>query len=202
MGWGGNIISSFVTQDGKDEYLNILVSFGFGPAANVQDIFLNQKPLSSYPDLSYHIRYGTNDQTTIPGFDTIENVYPQETELLAANPPTIVTGTGTNTSGLQIAVKFPGGLMRTDPAGARKNALSPIKSRLLRAVRICGKRRSSRGLQAMYIQPTRTATGITRLGGNAYGSLRRLRNCLQHGHERGRAHSWRSVDRDADRNRL
>lgn len=120
MGWGGNIISSFVTQDGKDEYLNILVSFGFGPAANVQDIFLNQKPLSSYPDLSYHIRYGTNDQTTIPGFDTIENVYPQETELLAANPPTIVTGTGTNTSGLQVAVKFPGGLMRTDSGGSPK----------------------------------------------------------------------------------
>ena len=56
MGWAGNIISSFVSQDGKDEYLNILVAFGFGPAANVQDIFLNQKPLSSYPDLGYHFR--------------------------------------------------------------------------------------------------------------------------------------------------
>lgn len=120
MGWAGNIISSFVDQDGQDEYLNILVSFGFGQATNVQDVFLNQKPISSYPDLSYQFRYGTNTQTPIPGFDTIRNVYPQEVDLLNANGPTVVTGTGTNVSGLQIAVKFPGGLMRTDNTGSPK----------------------------------------------------------------------------------
>ncbi len=120
MGWAGNIISSFVDQDGQDEYLNVLVAFGFGQATSVSDVFLNQKPISSYPDLSYQFRYGTNDQTPIPGFDTIRNVYPQEIDLLNANGPTVVTGTGTNTSGLQIAVKFPGGLMRTDNSGNPK----------------------------------------------------------------------------------
>jgi len=120
MGWAGNIISSFVSQDGKDEYLNILVAFGFGQATTAQNIFLNQKPISNYPDLVYHLRLGTNTQTPIPGFDTILNTYPQEIDLLAANPPTIVTGTGTDTTGLQIAVKFPGGLMRTDSHGTPK----------------------------------------------------------------------------------
>lgn len=120
MGWAGNIVSSFVDQDGKDEYLNILVSFGFGVATNAASILLNGKPIATYPDLSYQLRFGTNDQTPIPGFDTIRNVFPQEIELLAANPPTIVTGTGTNTTGLQIAIKFPGGLMRTDSGGSPK----------------------------------------------------------------------------------
>lgn len=120
MGWGGNIISSFVDMDGKDEYLNILVSFGFGPATNMAGITLNGKPVGEFPDLTHYMRYGTNTQTPIAGFDTIENVYSQEIDLLEANGPTIVTGTGTNTSGLQIVIKFPGGLMRTDSSGNPK----------------------------------------------------------------------------------
>lgn len=127
MGWAGNIISSFVDEDGKDEYLNILVAFGFGAATSVQDVYINQKPISSFPDLSYQFRYGANDQTPIPGFDTIRNVYPQEIDLLEANGPTIVTGQGTNTTGLQIAVKFPGGVMRTDSGGTPKEVTFAYK---------------------------------------------------------------------------
>lgn len=120
MGWSGNIISSFVDQAGKDEYLNVLVAFGFGAATNIASIFLNNKPISSYPDLSYQFRPGSNTQTPVSGFDKIVNVYPQQIEMLAAQGPIVVTGTGTNTTGLQIAVKFPGGLMRTDSSGNPK----------------------------------------------------------------------------------
>jgi len=127
MGWAGNIISSFVDQDGKDEYLNILVSFGFGTATGAATIQLNGKPIATYPDLSYQLRYGTNDQTPIPGFDTIRNVFPQEIDLLAANGSTVVTGTGNDTSGLQIAIKFPGGLMRTDNSGNPKEVTFAYK---------------------------------------------------------------------------
>jgi hypothetical protein len=120
MGWGGNIIASFVDQDGQDEYLNILVGFGFGQAIGMTTILLNGKPISAYPDLAYAMRLGTNDQTPIPGFDRIVNTYSQQVELLAANGPTIATGQGLNTTGLQVAVKFPGGLMRTDSGGNPK----------------------------------------------------------------------------------
>ena len=120
MGWGGALIASFVDQDGQDEYLNLLVSFGWGVAAGLANILLNGKPIGSYPDLAYAMRLGQNNQTPIPGFDRVVNTYPQQVELLAANGPTIVTGTGLGTTGLQIAVKFPGGLMRTDSGGNPK----------------------------------------------------------------------------------
>ena len=116
------------------------------------------------------------------------NVYPQEIDLLAANPPTIVTGTGTNTSGLQIAVKFPGGLMRTDRGG------SPKECSLAYQIRF---RRAATNLWTTPIFPRTTTDVYTTdangyrhypyLGGDAYGSLRRLGNCVLHGHGSGRA---------------
>ena len=120
MGWGGNIISGFVDQDGQDEYLNVLVSFGFGVATGMSNILLNGKPIGAYPDLNYAMRLGSNSQTPIHGFDRIVNTYSQQVELLAANGPTIAAGQGLTTTGLTIAVKFPGGLMRTDSGGNPK----------------------------------------------------------------------------------
>lgn len=112
MGWCGNIISSFVDFDGPDAYLYALVSYGFGHASNIADVLLNGKPISEYNQCSYQVRYGTNDQTPIDGFNRTVNGFPQQTQMLVSNGPVIVPGTGTDVEGLQISVKFPSGLYR------------------------------------------------------------------------------------------
>ncbi|MGA7887603.1 MAG: phage tail protein [Acidobacteriaceae bacterium] len=110
MGWGGNCIASYVDYAGKDAYIRALYCFGFGVATSITDILINQKSISTYTNTSYYVRYGTNDQTPIDGFNKTVNGYPQEVELLVANGPVVVQGTGTDVEGLEITIKLPTGL--------------------------------------------------------------------------------------------
>lgn len=117
MGWCGNIISSFVDFDGPNAYIYALVGYGFGRATKIADILLNGKPISQYNQCTYQVRYGTNDQTPIDGFNRTVNGFPQETQLLVSRGPVTVPGTGTNVQGLQVTVKFPSGLYRITDKG-------------------------------------------------------------------------------------
>jgi hypothetical protein len=112
MGWCGNIISSFVDFDGSKAYIYALACYGFGKATSITDIKLNSKSISDYQNTTYQVRYGTNDQTPIDGFNRTVNGYPQETELKVSNGAVTVVGTGTEIQGLQITIKFPDGLYR------------------------------------------------------------------------------------------
>jgi predicted phage tail protein len=109
MGWCGNIISSYVNYDGPNAYIYALACYGFGQAANLGNILINNKPISEYTQCTYTSRLGTNDQTPIPGFNQTVNGFPQETQVLAASAPVTVPGTGTDVQGLQITIKYPSG---------------------------------------------------------------------------------------------
>ena len=117
MGWCGNVISSYVNYDGKDAYINVLVCYGWGLATSISNILINQKPISSFQNCTYFTRLGTNTQPAIDGFDKTVNGYPQEIDLLVADGPVVVPGTGTNIQGLEITVKFPAGLYRVTNDG-------------------------------------------------------------------------------------
>lgn len=107
--WGGNIIGSFIDIEGKDQYLNVLACYGFGPARSITGIQLNGKDISEYQNVQYYVRMGSNVQLPIPNFNRIVNGFPQLVQLLAA-VPVIVPGTGTLTQILQVDVVAPGGL--------------------------------------------------------------------------------------------
>jgi len=109
FGWGGNIISSFIDVEGIDQYLNVLVCFGFGPARSITDIEINGKSIAEYANVQYYTRLGSNDQTPIGNFNRIVNGYPQDAQCLAAQP-VIVPGTGTLTQILQVDIQFPDGV--------------------------------------------------------------------------------------------
>ncbi len=115
--WCGNVISSYVNFDGTDAYINVLTSYGWGPAVSVSNPRINLKPLGSFQNCSYQVRLGTNNQTPIDGFDRTVNGYPQEIDLLVSGGPVIIPGTGTNIQGLDITVKFPSGLYRVTNDG-------------------------------------------------------------------------------------
>jgi predicted phage tail protein len=117
MGWCGNVISSYVSFDGKDAYINCLVCYGWGQAVSISNVLINQQPISVFSNCSYQVRLGTNNQTSIDGFDRTVNGYPVEQDLLVANGPIVVQGTGTNVQGLDITVKFPSGLYRVTNDG-------------------------------------------------------------------------------------
>lgn len=110
MGWCGNVISSYVSFAGQKAYINVLVCYGWGLASNITNPLINKKPVSDFFDLTYQTRLGSNSQTAIDGFNRTVNGYPQEIDMLVANGPIVVTGTGTDVQGLEITVKFPGGL--------------------------------------------------------------------------------------------
>lgn len=107
--WGGNIISSFTEINGSDQFINVLVCFGFGPARSITGIEINGKSIYSYNNVSYEIRLGTNNQTEIQNFNQIVNGYPQDTQCLAGTA-VVVPGTGDLTEALYVDVQFPSGL--------------------------------------------------------------------------------------------
>ncbi len=106
---GGNIIASFVDIEGLDQYINCLVCYGFGPARSISSIQINGKDISTYQNVQYYTRLGTNDQTPIPAFNRVVNGYPQDTQCLAG-VPVIVPGTGDLTQILFVDIVFPNGL--------------------------------------------------------------------------------------------
>jgi len=107
--WGGNIISSFTEIAGSDQFINALACYGFGPARSITDIEINGKPISSYQNVQYYTRLGTNDQTEIAQFNQIVNGYPQSTQCLAGQA-VVIPGTGVLTQAIQVDVSFPSGL--------------------------------------------------------------------------------------------
>lgn len=106
---GGNIVSSFVDVEGNDQYINVLVCYGWGPARSIGQIQINGKGVDTYQNVQYYTRLGANNQAVLPNFNRVVNGYPQQTECLA-NVPVVVPGTGDLTQILQVDVQFPGGV--------------------------------------------------------------------------------------------
>lgn len=119
MRWGGNVIASYVTAEGQDNYLNVLVCFGWGPALSISDIRINNNPISDYRNVLYQTRLGSNDQAPIPYFNNVVNGYGQATRCIAGDPVT-VSGTGTTTQGLEVTVQFPQGVFWNNPKGGQR----------------------------------------------------------------------------------
>lgn len=114
--WGGNIIASFVDAEGTDNYLNVLVCFGWAPALSLSSIEINNNSISNYKSVTYQTRLGANDQTPIPSFNNIKNGYPQEVRT-TAGVPVVIQGTGLQTQGLEVVVQFPDGVYATNSDG-------------------------------------------------------------------------------------
>ncbi len=112
----GNVIESYLDETLTQEWLNLLIDFGFGPAALINDIRINGNPITNYPGIWTETRLGHNEQEPLPYFNDIEVNYPQNVRLRSAGvgaPATdgfTVVGTGTDTTGFRLEFTFPNGL--------------------------------------------------------------------------------------------
>ena len=108
---GGNIINQFITTDGDKQYLNLLIGLCEGEINAVSDVLLNDNPIENFDGISSVIRYGTNDQTTIPNFEDLHNVYAVNANLVKDNAY-VYTTVDNDVEGFDIYLNLPGGLFQ------------------------------------------------------------------------------------------
>jgi predicted phage tail protein len=68
---GGNIINSFLWNDGDKNYLNILLGLCEGEVEDISDVRVNDNPIDNYDNVVTYKRYGSNDQEVIANFADI-----------------------------------------------------------------------------------------------------------------------------------
>ena len=127
---GGNVISAFVTSSGSKNYLNLLIGLCEGEIEGIMksdgsgvctantdapDITVNGQALANYSsDVWWDYRLGTNNQTSIPGFNYTHTYYNDGRKVTTTG--IYYTTSTTNCNELQVKVECPS-LYATDGQG-------------------------------------------------------------------------------------
>lgn len=123
---GGQTIGKYITSDSDKQYLNWLVSAGYGPL-RIYDVQLNDNPIENYKDVKLDTRSGTNDQDIIPTFNDTISTKTLGYELLDDAWRTDLV-TGTATQGLIIYVECSNGLYYANDKGGLDETFVEIKA--------------------------------------------------------------------------
>jgi len=114
---GGNIINQYISTDGDKQYLNLLIAAGEGEIESISDIKINEQPVANFEGIDIEYRYGTNDQTVIPNFVDLHNVYNINVNL-EKDDPYIYTTIDNDVEAFEINFTLPAGLWQADSNGA------------------------------------------------------------------------------------
>lgn len=117
---GGNIINQYISTDGDKQYLNLLIGAGEGEIESISDIKINEQPIANFEGIDVDYRYGTNDQTVIPNFIDLHNVYTINVNLEKDNPY-VYTTVDSDVEAFEINLTLPAGLWQADSSGAIKS---------------------------------------------------------------------------------
>lgn len=113
---GGNIINQYVWSDGDKQYLNLLIGLGEGEIEDIDDIYINDNPSDNYSDVDIFKRMGTNDQTTIEGFDELHSLVDVGASIPKATPYTYTTS-DSDVEAFELHILFPVGLYKSASNG-------------------------------------------------------------------------------------
>ncbi len=108
----GNVIGSFIENQGTDQVINALVSLGLGPIKSLADFRINDQPCENFREVQIQARYGTLNQSSIDNFQNTRIEYPASVELLS-NSPYVYLTTGADFDILEIDVSLPNGLWQS-----------------------------------------------------------------------------------------
>lgn len=108
----GNVIGSFIENQGTDQVINALVSLGLGPIKSLADFRINDQPCENFREVQIQARYGTLNQSAIDNFQNTRIEYPASVELLS-NSPYVYLTTGADFDILEIDVSLPNGLWQS-----------------------------------------------------------------------------------------
>ena len=115
----GQIIAQHVISDGTKQYLNLLIQCGEGPCdyigtgedadcIGIDNIKINNNPLSNYTGITTYKRAGLNNQSVIPNFEDTRIEQAINIELEDDSEWHTFTTTSDTGSGLEVTFMLPG----------------------------------------------------------------------------------------------
>ncbi len=118
--YSGNIIASHLESVGEDQYVNALISYGLGPIASLEDVYLNDQPLANYDSagLGIHERRGWIDQEVVPNFNDTKIEDVRNLTISSVATETYTSGVaGTDFDSLEFEFECPQGLWYANDKG-------------------------------------------------------------------------------------
>ncbi|MEN6439764.1 MAG: hypothetical protein ABFD97_14410, partial [Syntrophobacter sp.] len=109
----GNIIGSYIENQGKTQVMNALVCLGLGPVDSLANFKINDQPVQNFKEVVIKTWLGWLDQTVIGNFNNTKTEYSASVEVLHGTPYTYTTS-GDDFDALEVDIAFPGGLWYTD----------------------------------------------------------------------------------------
>lgn len=103
----GNVISTYREAVGDKQYLNLLISLGEGPLADIFDIKINDQPAEHFTGLEIHTRLGKLNQDPVWFFNDTKVEFPLGLNVLPG-APVLYTTIGDTFGGLEAEVTFNG----------------------------------------------------------------------------------------------
>ncbi|HWR06301.1 host specificity factor TipJ family phage tail protein, partial [Sporomusa sp.] len=122
MRTSGQVLAQHVSNDGDNQYLNLLLCGGEGLIDSISDIRINDNPVSYYKDIDVETRLGTNDQTAIANFNDTYIDQALAYEINNDNKWITQQTEGNAVEGLEITLEFPYGLYYAKDSGGLGNA--------------------------------------------------------------------------------
>jgi predicted phage tail protein len=110
FGEAGNVIASYIYTAQDKQYMNLLISFGWGLGRSITQIKINDNPLENYKGVQVEKRLGFNEQDPVSFFRDVINEFPQSTKVRVDSGAVTFNGHGTDTEAVEVEVNFPKGL--------------------------------------------------------------------------------------------
>jgi len=107
---GGNKINQYISTDGDKNYLNMLICLGEGESSYIDDILINDNPITNYIGVEVFKRFGTADQAIIPYFDQAHQVNPIGVDLDIGGAGITYTTTLSDIDAFEAYITCPNGL--------------------------------------------------------------------------------------------
>lgn len=116
----GNIINTYIESLNNDQFLNILLSLGYGPIKQFEEFYINDQPIGYINGVTLETRLGKINQSLLSGFDNTKVEYTKNVELTYETVYTMET-TGDAFDELEVEISFPYGLYHSNDAGGLDN---------------------------------------------------------------------------------
>jgi predicted phage tail protein len=107
---GGNIINAYISTDGDQNYLNVLLGLCEGEVESISDIKINDQPIANFAGCSYTTKVGTNTDAVIPNFEELHSVQDLNITLNNLNDYHNHLSILTTIQGFEVRLKFPSGI--------------------------------------------------------------------------------------------
>ena len=113
---GGNVINSFIRNDGNKNFLNLLIALGEGEINQISEIKINGNPIENYDGITTAFRSGTNSQSIIPNFNDLRSLNDVNVELLKNDSHTYTT-IDNDVKAFELLFNLVGGLYQQGTSG-------------------------------------------------------------------------------------